>query len=156
VNTIQATAPKVERGMRLKQTAELTRYLVPLGRLMLVAIFLSAVPMHFARSGIDYAASQGVPMANVLVPISGVLALLGGLSVLFGYQARVGAVLLLLFLVPVTLMMHKFWGLTDPHQVEMQRIMFMKNVAILGGILMVVHFGAGPISIDERSSSTPR
>ena len=156
VNTIEANVPNVDRGVRMRRATELTRYLVPLGRLMLVAIFLSAAPMHFARSGIDYAASQGVPLANVLVPISGILALLGGLSVLLGYRARTGALLLVLFLIPVTLMMHPFWGLADPHQMEIQRIMFLKNISILGGLLMVMHFGAGPISVDERSPITVR
>jgi putative oxidoreductase len=106
--------------------------------------------MHFTRAGADYAAQQGVPFANVLVPVAAVLALLGGLSVLVGYHARVGAVLLALFLVPVTLMMHKFWVIADPMQRQVQQIMFAKNVSMLGATLMLMYFGAGPVSLDAR------
>jgi putative oxidoreductase len=90
-------------------------------------------------------------MASLLVPASGVLALLGGLSVLIGWKARFGALLLMLFLIPVTLMMHRFWGLDDPQAAMLQRIMFMKNVSMLGGALILAYFGAGPISIDARN-----
>jgi putative oxidoreductase len=88
--------------------------LVPLGRLLFVAIFLLSVPMHFAQGMIDHAAAAGVPLANVLVPLSGVLELVGAASVLVGYHARIGALLLALFLIPVTLFMHKFWGIPTP------------------------------------------
>src|SRR5689334_21211176 len=78
-----------------------TRFLVPLGRLLFVAIFLMSGPNHFAKGTIGYAAGNGVPFPDVLVPISGVLAIVGGLSVLLGWYARVGAWLLVAFLVPV-------------------------------------------------------
>jgi putative oxidoreductase len=127
-----------------------TDYLVPLGRLFFAAIFLMSGPGHFSSQMIDHARQAGVPAADVLVPISGVLAILGGLSVLLGYKARFGAWLLIIFLVPVTLMMHKFWGIADPTQAMIQRVMFMKNVSMLGGALMLTYFGAGPFSLDAR------
>jgi putative oxidoreductase len=55
-----------------------------------------------------------------------------------------------LFLVPVTLMMHKFWGVADPTAAMIQRVMFMKNVSMLGAALMLTHLGAGPFSLDRR------
>lgn len=131
-----------------------TAYLVPLGRLLFVAIFLMSGPMHFSSQAIEHASLAGVPAAEVLVPISGVIALLGGLSILLGYKARIGAWLLVIFLVPVTLMMHKFWGVADPTTAMIQRVMFMKNVSMLGGALMLTHFGAGPFSIDGRHAET--
>jgi putative oxidoreductase len=121
---------------------------VPLGRLLFTLIFLESVPMHFSAQGIGYAAHSGVPWANVLVPLSGILALAGGLSVLLGYHARIGALLLVLFLIPVTLTMHAFWNIADATMARMQMIMFMKNVSMLGAALLILHFGAGPISID--------
>ena len=124
------------------------KYLVLLGRVFYSTIFLKASLGHFSKEIIGYAASQGVPMASLLVPLSGILALLGGLSVLFGYKARWGAWLLVLFLVPVTVMMHKFWGLTDPMAAKIQQIMFMKNLSMLGGALLIAHFGSGPLSMD--------
>jgi putative oxidoreductase len=84
--------------------------------------------------------------------LSGVLALLGGLSVLVGYQAKWGAWLLILFLVPVTLLMHNFWVVKDPMMAQMQMAMFMKNLSMIGGALLITQFGAGPLSLDARSS----
>jgi putative oxidoreductase len=81
-----------------------------------------------------------------------VLALAGGLSVLFGYKARIGAWLLVLFLVPVTLMMHAFWTVPDAGIARIQEAMFMKNLSMLGAALMITYMGAGPVSIDERRS----
>lgn len=126
--------------------------LVLAGRFLFVLIFLMAGPNHFSKQTIAYAASQGVPLASLTVPLSGILALAGGLSVLLGYRARVGAWLIALFLVPVTLMMHKFWTVHDPMMAQMQMIMFMKNVSILGGTLLISQFGAGPFSLDARRS----
>jgi putative oxidoreductase len=71
------------------------------------------------------------------VPISGLMAIIGGLSVAFGYQARWGAWLLVLFLVPVTLSMHNFWAEKDPIMFQIQFAMFMKNVSLLGAALFI-------------------
>jgi len=120
------------------------------GRVLYSAIFLAAPLFHFSPQAIGYAAQQGVPLAALLVPASGLLALAGGLSILVGYHARLGAWLLVLFLVPVTLTMHAFWGISDPMMAQMQQAMFFKNLAMLGGALLIAHFGAGPLSFDAR------
>jgi putative oxidoreductase len=99
---------------------------------------------------IAYAASQGVPLAALAVPFSGLLALAGGLSILLGYRARIGAWLIALFLVGVTPLMHNFWTVTDPMMYQMQMIMFMKNVSMLGGALVISQLGSGPWSLDSR------
>jgi putative oxidoreductase len=99
---------------------------------------------------IAYAASQGIPMASVAVPLSGVLALAGGLSILLGYHAKIGGWLIALFLIGVTPMMHNFWAVSDPMMHQMQMIMFMKNMSMLGGALLISQFGAGPWSLDAR------
>ena len=126
------------------------RFLAPLGRALFAAIFIFASLGHFSAGTIAYAASHGVPMASFLVPASGVLALLGGLSVLAGYHARLGALMLVAFLVPVTFSMHAFWGIEDAPLAQLQQAMFMKNVALIGGALLIARFGAGPISVDSR------
>ncbi|MCI0329498.1 MAG: DoxX family protein [candidate division Zixibacteria bacterium] len=130
-------------------------YIVPLGRILFSLIFITAGLGHFSKATIGFAASQGVPLASIAVPFSGVLALLGGLSVALGYKARWGALLLAAFIVPVTVMMHKFWGLADPMAAQMQQIMFMKNVTMLGGALLIAYFGTGPLSLDVRRSISP-
>lgn len=125
---------------------------VVLGRFLFALIFLMAGANHFNKQAIGYAASQGVPLASIAVPLSGVLAITGGLSILLGYRGKLGAWLIVLFLIPVTLMMHKFWTVTDPMMAQLQMILFMKNVSMLGGALLISHFGTGPFSLDARRS----
>jgi putative oxidoreductase len=125
---------------------------VVLGRFFYVLIFLMAGPFHFSKQEVAYAAAQGVPLASILVPFSGVLAFAGGLSILLGYRAKLGAWLLALFLVPVTLMMHNFWAIPDPMMAQVHMAMFMKNLGLLGGALMISQLGAGPFSLDARRS----
>ena len=127
------------------------RSLVPIARLLFVALFLMSAPSHFKAQTIAYAAQQGVPFASVLVPLSGLMAIAGGLSVLLGWHARAGAWLLVAFLVPVTLAMHAFWAVPDPMMRMVQQAMFMKNLGLLGGALLITYFGAGPVSLDERA-----
>ena len=131
-------------------TQEVTAAVVLLGRVLFVLIFLMAGPNQFASQTIAYATSQGVPLASLMVPLAGVIAIAGGLSILLGYRAKIGAWLVALFLVCVTPMMHKFWAVTDPVMHQMQLINFMKNLSMLGGALLISQFGAGPWSLDAR------
>lgn len=126
-------------------------FAVPTGRFFYTLIFLLSSMNHFKSAGVAYAASQGVPAPQLLVPLSGLMILFGGLSVLLGYRARLGALLLILFLVPVTLMMHNFWTLSDPMMYQIQQAMFMKNLSMLGAALMILYFGSGPVSFDNRT-----
>ena len=125
------------------------RAIVPVGRALFALIFITSVFGHFSRGTIDQASAHGVPFATVLVPAAGMLALVGGVLVVLGYRARFGAFLVLLFLVPVTLVMHKFWGIADPQVAQLQRVMFMKNAAIAGGALLIMYWGSGPYSLDS-------
>jgi putative oxidoreductase len=126
------------------------RYLVLVGRICYALIFLMTVLGHFSAGYVGYAASQGVPAAGLLVPLSGVIAIVGALSIILGYQAKIGAWLIVLFLVPVTFKMHAFWAVTDPMMRGMQLAMFMKNVSMFGAALLIAYFGAGPLSLDAR------
>jgi putative oxidoreductase len=128
-----------------------TRWLVPVGRVFFALLFVISGFGHFSRETIAYAAAQGVPAPELLVPFSGLLALAGGLMVAFGWHARVGGVLLALFLLPVTAMMHDFWNLADPAARMLQRTMFLKNLSMLGGALLVAYLGSGPLSLDARA-----
>lgn len=123
-------------------------YLVVLGRLLYTAVFLISVPAHFRESTILHAAGQGVPIAEIFVPLAGIIALLGGVSILTGYKAKEGAWLIILFLGPATLMMHPFWDIADPAAAALQRIHFMKNLSMLGAALLIAYFGSGPLSLD--------
>jgi putative oxidoreductase len=129
------------------------RYLTPIGRVAFSLIFLLAPIGHFTAGAVGYATQSGVPMASLLVPLSGLLALAGGLSIALGFRARIGAWLLVAFLVPVTFMMHAFWAIPDPMMRQIQMAMFMKNIALLGAALLITQFGAGPLSLDARRGS---
>jgi len=140
-----ATAPTASQA-----TTTASCPIVFLGRLMFALIFVTSGPRHFMSQTIAFAASQGVPLASVAVPFSGILALVGGLSILLGYRAKIGAWLIVLFLAGVTPMLHKFWGVTDPMTQQIQMIMFFKNVSMLGGALLITQLGSGPWSLDAR------
>ncbi len=144
--SVQQSAGSQSRSLPQSVTAPV----VLLGRLLFGLIFLMAGANHFASQTIAYAASQGVPLASIAVPLSGAIALAGGLSILLGYRAKIGGWLIALFLVCVTPMMHKFWTVADPMMHQIQMVMFMKNLSMLGGALLISQFGAGPWSLDAR------
>jgi putative oxidoreductase len=129
------------------------KLLLPLGRVLFALIFILAAPRHFTQEGIQDAAKHGVVFAAVLVPLSGVLALAGGISVVLGYKARWGAWALICFLIPVTLWMHAYWRLSDPAAIHVQTAMFFKNLSMLGAALLISQFGAGSVSIDELQTT---
>lgn len=120
-----------------------------MGRVLFALIFVVSVIGHFSSEEITEASAHGVPLASILVPAAGILALVGGVSVMLGYRARFGAFLLLVFLVPVTLVMHKFWGIADPQMAMMQKVNFMKNMSLIGACLLIIHHGSGPYSLDS-------
>ncbi|HEX2845988.1 MAG TPA: DoxX family protein [Chitinophagaceae bacterium] len=126
------------------------KLIVLIGRILFSFIFLRSGFNHFSGESIAYATSQNVPYPSLLVPISGILAIVGAISIILGYKARIGAWLLVLFLIPVTIMMHNFWVLSDPMMKQIQMAMFLKNVSMLGGALLITYFGAGPYSMDGR------
>lgn len=132
------------------------RTIVLLGRILFSYIFIAAGFNHFNSTTIEYASSQGVPYAGLLVPLSGLLAIFGGLSIFLGYRTKIGAWAIALFLVPVTFKMHAFWAISDPAEANLQQIMFLKNLAMLGGALTYAYFGSGPYSLDSRIATSAR
>ena len=121
------------------------------GRLLLAIIFIKA---GWGKIGgfegtAGYMASKGLPMVQVLLVLTILVELGGGLLLAIGYKARWAALAIFLFLVPVTVMFHPFWGI-PAEQVQNQMNHFLKNVAIMGGMLMVFAFGPGAYSVDKR------
>jgi putative oxidoreductase len=121
------------------------------GRIMLSAIFIISgfAKLTDPSAAVGYMNSAGVPSADVLVYIAGSAELLGGLALAFGFLARVAAVGLVALVILINYFMHGFWAL-DGAQREMQMAQFVKNLAIMGGLLMVVAHGPGRASIDAR------
>jgi putative oxidoreductase len=132
------------------------KFIAPIGRLLFSFIFIKSGFSHFKTQTMEHAASHGVIMPHIIVPIAGIMAILGGLSILLGFKIRIGGLLIVLFLIPVTLIMHNFWNISDQMQHQIQMAMFLKNTSMLGGALLIIYFGAGPMSLDENILQTTK
>lgn len=122
-----------------------------LGRLLLCTIFLMAavgskIP-HFSDVA-KYMESAGVPAPQFMLVGAIVFLLVGSVSVILGFKARIGAALLLTFLALASYYFHAFWKLDGQAQQE-QMIQFMKNLSMIGAMLFIVANGAGPMSVDS-------
>lgn len=120
------------------------------GRVLLSAIFLFS---GFGKIA-DWSKfhhmmdEKGMPAVSILLAGALTFEIVGGLSVLLGLYGRAGAVLLILFLIPTTLIFHNFWAYTGAQQ-ETQMINFLKNVSIMGGLFVVAALGTDGFSIDR-------
>ena len=116
------------------------QYLFLLGRILFGGFFLVNAYRHLTMvSGMaPYAASKGVPSPRLAIVGSGVLLLLGGLSVLLGVRPDWGVLFIALFLIPVSFTMHNYWADGDPGMRQNNQINFHKNLALLGGALMLL------------------
>jgi|SRR6266853_2980880 len=115
-----------------------SKWQLVLGRVLLSAIFilsgLGKIPQFSGVAGMM--AGKGIPLATVALVITLFIEIGGGLMVLTGFKAKYAALVIAIWLVPVTLIFHKFWGLPEPQHTE-QMINFLKNVAIMGGLLVL-------------------
>jgi putative oxidoreductase len=120
------------------------------GRTLLGAIFvLSGFKKLMAFSGLVASLSgKGLPMPEVLAVLTVAIELGAGLLLVIGWKARWAAFLLFLFTIPVSLVFHNFWAM-EGAQAAMNQIQFLKNLSIMGGMLMVAAFGPGRYSIDK-------
>lgn len=98
---------------------------------------------------VDNLAAMGVPMAGFLIICAVVFEIGGGGLLLLGFKARIAAAALIVFTVIATLMFHAFWTFDGPERAA-ETINFLKNLSIMGGLLMVVAYGSGAYSIDRR------
>lgn len=121
------------------------------GRILLSAIFLmSGIGKIGSFTGTaGYMASKGLPMAEVLLAITIVIEIGAALMIIGGFKARLGAAALFLWMIPVTFLFHNYWAMPADQQM-IQQIMFMKNLGLMGGMLYIMAFGSGPMSIDKK------
>ena len=123
--------------------------LAVLGRVLLCTIFFTAavgnkIPNFQAVAG--YMAKEGVPAPQVMLAGAIVFLIVGSISIVLGYKARIGAFLLLVFLVLATYFFHDFWTFSDPQARQEQMIQFMKNLGLMGAMLIVIANGTGPLA----------
>ncbi|WP_228000762.1 DoxX family protein [Nocardia australiensis] len=118
--------------------------LILIGRVLFAVLFLGSAFGHFTQTDAmaGYAHSRGVPQPRVGVLASGALMLVGALSVLLGVWADLGALLLVIVLLPTTFLMHRFWAETDEEAKQGEMIHFNKDLALAGASLMLFAFFA--------------
>jgi putative oxidoreductase len=126
-------------------------------RLLLSAMFILA---GFAKFGnlegtAGYIASQGLPLPGLLAFLTAALEVIGGVMVLVGFHARWAALALALFTLLASVIFHAYWALPAEQQM-MQQLMFMKNLAVAGGLLLLFSLGAGSASFDARRAALAR
>jgi len=116
-----------------------------IGRILFALLFIGSAYGHLTQSEAmaGYAASRGVPQARLAVLGSGVLMLIGALMVLLGIWLDLGALLLVIFLVPTAVLMHPFWKETDAMTKQTEMISFQKDVALAGAALLILSLYAG-------------
>jgi putative oxidoreductase len=113
-----------------------------IGRLLFAAIFVfSGLTVHLIgyREGVGYARAAGSPLPEIGVPLTGAIAVAGGALVALGVWADLGALMIAAFLVVITPIMHAFWRETEAQMRQIQTVMFMKNLAMLGGALILFY-----------------
>jgi putative oxidoreductase len=117
----------------------LSKVIYPVGRALLGALFfISGVNKILAFSYVaGWMASSGVPASSLLLAVTIAIEVLGGLLLIIGYRARLAALVIALFLIPVTVVFHAFWS-ADAASYQNQLTQFLKNLAILGGMLLVI------------------
>lgn len=121
------------------------------GRILLAILFVVSGFNKITgfENVVGYIASKGLPLPQLGAVIAIVVELSTGILLILGWQARWAATVLFLFLIPTTLIFHDFWS-APLAQKTMQSIQFMKNLCIMGGMLYIIAFGAGPFSVDNR------
>ena len=121
-------------------------YLPLAGRICLALIFLNAGIQHVVgfQGFVSTIAGQGLPLSGLLAVGAIVFLLLGALSLILGYKTKIGALLLILFLIPTTLLFHPLIGDTNG---------FLKNLALIGGLLVVMAYGPGLVSVDGKQTT---
>jgi len=125
--------------------------IVVIARVLLALMFVLSGVSKFAglEGTAGYIASKGLPMPTVLAFAAAALELFGGIALAIGLQARIAALALAVFTLFASLVFHNFWAL-PADQAYLQQLMFMKNLAVAGGLLFVFSLGAGPASFDAR------
>ncbi len=126
--------------------------LTVIGRLMICTIFfMSAVGNKIPNfAGVaKYMESAGVPAPQLMLVGAIAFLIVGSVSVILGFKARIGAGLLLVFLVLATYYFHAFWKV-DGQEQQMQMIQFLKNLSMAGAMLLVIANGSGPMSLDNK------
>ena len=127
---------------------------VLIARILLALMFLLAGISKFAglEGTAGYIASKGLPLPQLLAFGTAALEVVGAVMLIIGWQARWAALALAAFTLLATMLFHNFWALPAEQQM-VQQLMFMKNISVVGGLLVVFSLGAGTLSLDQRRAA---
>jgi putative oxidoreductase len=122
-----------------------------IGRILIASIFLvSGIAKLTDTPGtVAHMAAMGIPYPETLAVVAGAAEVLGAIAIVTGFLTRMASVGLILFMIPATLIFHAFWNYAGQERVP-QMVNFMKNLAIIGGLAVLMAQGAGRFSIDHR------
>lgn len=125
-----------------------------IGRVLLVALFLPAgIDKLTGFSGtVGYFSSLGMPAPSLGVVVAIIVEIIGGLTLLVGYRTRIAAVVLAVFTLSASVAGHAYWA-APADQAFMQQLLFFKNIAVVGGLLILAASGAGKFSVDRFRAS---
>jgi putative oxidoreductase len=149
-------AERIAFGRPIDATEDQAIHLVPrpatalLGRIAIAAIFLvsGGAKLLDVAGTAAHMARVGIPYPETLAMFAGVIEILGALSLIFGAMTRLGALALIVFLIPTTLLFHDFWAQEGDAQ-RLQLIQFLKNLSLTGGLILLVSYGPGRYSVDS-------
>lgn len=121
-----------------------------IGRILLCCVFLVSAYAKITEwsASVQMMAAKGIPAASVFLATAIVIECLGGLAILTGFKAKQAALIVFLYLIPVTFLFHNFWE-QGPAAQPMQLVNFLKNLAIMGGLLQLAAFGPGKFAIGK-------
>lgn len=120
-----------------------------IGRILFSIIFIASGINHikgFAHT-VEMVKKTKAPFPELSAAAMSLFALVGGLSVALGFYSQIGALLILIFLIPTTFIVHRFWGLSDD-QKQIQSVHFFKNLSLMGASLIILSLGSGPLSLN--------
>ena len=123
------------------------KYIPLAARICLCLIFFKAGVSHILGFGetVEMMTNQGLPLANILLAGTVFFQFLGAISLLLGYKVKIGSILLIIFLIPASLVFHN--PIADASQIND----FLKNIGLIGGLLMLIYAGSGALSIDRQT-----
>lgn len=122
-----------------------------IARILLAGIFITAGLSKIGgfEGTVGYIASKGLPFSGLIAALTIAVEVLGGIAIVIGYKARIAGFVLAVFTILAAVIFHNFWD-APADQAYIQNIMFMKNMSIAGGLLLLTIFGAGGLSIDAK------
>jgi putative oxidoreductase len=124
-----------------------------IGRLLVVALFLPAglAKLTGFAGTVGYFGSLGIPVPTLAVVVTIVVEVLGSIALLVGFQTRIVALVMAIFTLAASVAGHAYWA-APADQAFVAQLLFFKNIAVMGGLLVLASAGAGAFSFDAKQN----